>query len=132
MLVFEGLAATCRGIYLKGKVSHLCYLLKDFGVVCSLGRCSAPAEWAVITHQSSGSKNRIQPLKTAYYDLAGFFFIFTVYLLFSQSRRAGYRTPESIGVSGAQARDVAPGLSPGRGIRRMGVDYTAYLREGLR
>ena len=102
-------------------------------MVDGLGRVLAPGEGAVAVADDRGHGDGVDAafLEGLDDDVAGVELIALVQLLLRQVARAGDRAVKVVGVGGAEAGDVLPGLGPADGVGAVGVDDAADLREGV-
>ena len=116
----------------RGQDRHAGDLLEHNGVVYSLRGILAPGEGAVAGAEHTGHMQRVDAagFERLDDDLAGVLLVILVDFLRRQLPRAGDRAVKVIGVGGTEGGQVAPRLSKGYRVGRVGVHDAAQLREG--
>ena len=121
------------GVDLHGVEGHAGDLLQHHGMVHGLRRVLAPGEGAVVAADHAGHMHGVDVsgLEGLHDDHAGVVLVARIDLLGGQAARAGHGAVEVIGVRGAVAGDVAPGLRPAHRVRAVGVHDAAQLGKRL-
>ena len=118
---------------LLAAIGHLGDLLQHDRVVNRVRGIPAPGEGTVVLAQAAGHGDGVlaETRKLAGDQKPGVALVSRLDLLLRQAAEAGDIAVEVIRVSCPVARDVPPGLRPGGGIARMGMDNAADRGEGF-
>ena len=121
------------GVHLTGQQGHFGYFFQHHGMVDGLGRVLTPGEGAVAVADDARHSHRVNAPagESLDDDLAGVLLVVLVQFFFCQVTGTGHGTIEVVGVGGAVAGNVLPGLGPGHRVGAVGVDDAAQGREGL-